>query len=267
MKSMEFLRSSKRRTFVSELIYLLLNVGLAAALLVVVWVVESPLPAFALVLLSKWRILAVRPRYWFAHLQANMVDLIVSLGLVVLLYTAGSGGTGEGIAIQIILTLLYVAWLLVLKPRTKRTFVVAQAGVALIIGTIALFSLSYGWPSSAVVLAMFVLGYSTARHVLSAYSDNSLTMMSLIWGFVIAQIGWLTYHWLIAYEIPLVETIKLPQVTIIVVALSFLAERIYSSYAKHGTVRGSDIMLPAFLSLGILIVVIALFNGVSSGSI
>lgn len=264
---MEFLRLAKRRSLVSELVYVLLNIGLAAALLVVVWVVASPVPAFALVLLSKWRVLAVRPRYWLAHVQANLVDLVVSLGLVVLLYTAGYGGTGDGIAIQIILTLLYIVWLLLLKPRTKRTYVVAQAGVALVVGTVALFSQAYGWPSSLVVIAMFILGYSTARHVLSAYSDTNLTMMSLIWGFVIAQISWLSFHWLVAYDIPLIDTIKLPQVTIVVVALSFLAERIYSSYAKHGTVRGSDVTLPAFLSLGIVIVILALFNGVRSGSI
>lgn len=265
---MEFLRLAKRRSFVSELVYVLLNIGLAAALLVVVWVVDSPLPAFALVLLSKWRVLAVRPRYWFAHIQANLVDLIVSLGLVVLLYTAGrDDGTGGGIIVQIILTLLYVAWLLLLKPRTKRTYVVAQAGVALVVGTVALFSISYGWPSSAVVLIMFVLGYATSRHVLSAYSDNNLTMMSLIWGFVVAQVGWLSFHWLIAYEIPFSQSVKLPQATIIVVALSFLAERIYSSYARNGIVRSADALLPSLLSLGIVLIVILLFNEVSLGAI
>jgi hypothetical protein len=264
---MEFLRLAKRRSLLSELVYLLLNVGLAAALLIVVWVVASPIPAFALVLLSKWRVLAVRPRYWFAHVQANLVDLIVSLGLVVLLYAAGRGDSGEGIAIQIVLTLLYVVWLLLLKPRTKRTYVVAQAGVALVVGTIALYSQSYGWPSSIVVIAMFVLGYATARHVLSAYSDSNLTMMSLIWGFIIAQIGWLSYHWLVAYDIPFVDTLKIPQVTIVTVALSFLAERVYNSYAKHGSVKSSDITLPALLSLGIIVVVLALFNAVRSGSI
>lgn len=263
---MEFLRSAKRRSLVSELIYVLLNVGLAVAILLVVWVVESPLPAFALVLLSKWRVLAVRPRYWFAHVQANMVDLIVSVGLVVLLYGAGHAGS-EGMAAQIVLTLLYIGWLLALKPRTKRSFVVIQAAVSIFIGTMALFSLSYAWPSSVVVLAMFLIGYSAARHVLSAYSDSDLTFMSLVWGFVMAQLGWLSFHWTIAYSAPFVSEIKLPQVTIIALALSFLAERVYGSYAKHGTVRGSDVVLPALLSLSIIVVVILLFNGLSRGNI
>lgn len=265
---MEFLRSAKRRSLVSELIYLLLNIGLAIAILIVVWVGNSPLPAFALVLLSKWRVLAVRPRYWFAHIQANLVDLIVSASYVVLLYAAGGQGvSGSAMTVQIGLTILYCVWLLALKPRTKRAYVVAQAAVAMTVGTIALYSLAYSWPSSIVVIAMFILGYSTARHILSAYSDTDVTILSFIWGFVIAQIGWLSYHWTIAYTVPLIDTIKLPQVTIIVVALSFLAERIYASYARHGVVKRTDILLPMILSFSILIVVFALFNGVSSGNI
>lgn len=267
MKSMEFLRSAKRRSLVSEIVYVMLNVGLAAALLLIVWVVESPLPAFALVLLSKWRVFAVRPRFWLAHVQANMVDLIVSAGVVVLLYTAGGSGGGEGMAFQILLTILYSVWLLLLKPRTKRTFVVAQAAIALVVGSIALYSVAFDWPSSVVVIGMFILGYSVARHVLSAYSDNDLMTMSLIWGFVTAQIGWLSYHWLIAYEIPFVAAVKIPQATIILLAISFLAERIYSSYTKHGVVRSGDVLLPALLSLGIVAIILALFNGVGAGSI
>ena len=263
---MEFLRLAKRRSLVSEIVYLMLNVGLAAAILVVVWVADSPLPAFTLVLLSKWRVLAVRPRYWIAHIQANMVDLIVSLSFVVLLYAVGHGD-GRAMIVQILLTLLYVGWLLFLKPRTKRTFVVAQAGVSLFVGTMALYSLSYNWPSSLVVLIMFLMGYSAARHVLSAYSDDEVTLLSFIWGFVTAQLAWLTFHWTIAYTIPFTGGMKLPQITIIILAISFLAERVYASYAKHGEVRSSEVMLPALLSLSLIGIMLFLFNGVSTGNI
>ncbi len=264
---MEFLRVVKRRSLVSELVYILLNVGLAIAILVVVWAIESPLPAFALVLLSKWRILAVRPRYWFAHLQANMVDLIVSLGLVVVLSSIGRVMGEQGILIQVLLTLAYIAWLLVLKPRTKRSYVVAQAGVALFVGVSALYLVSYEWPSSLVVAVMWVIGYTTARHVLSAYSESQLTFLSLVWGFVIAQIGWLAYHWTIAYRLPFIDGIMLPQVAIIVVALGFMAERFYSSYAKHGVVKTSDVIMPSLLSLSVLAILLVLFNSVSIGNI
>ena len=47
---MEFLKSSKRRSVISELIYIVLNVALAIVSLGVVWAIESRLPAFVLVL-------------------------------------------------------------------------------------------------------------------------------------------------------------------------------------------------------------------------
>lgn len=265
---MDFLRAVKRRSLLSEAVYILLNIGLATAVLLVVWAIESPIPAFALILLSKWRVLAVRPRYWFAHVQANLVDLIVSLSLVVLLYAAGSGTSGEaGVILQVALTILYILWLLVLKPQTRRAFVVAQAGVAAFVGTTALFTVSFEWPSSLVVLAMWVLGYSTARHVLAAYSEAHLTFLSFVWGLLIAELGWLAYHWTIAYNLPLATGLRLPQIAIMVLAFSFLAERAYSSFSHHRVVRAVDIALPALLSLSIIAVLLTLFNGVNSGNI
>lgn len=262
---MDLLRAVKRRSLFSEAIYILLNVALATAVLAVVWAVESPLPAFALILLSKWRVLAVRPRFWFAHIQSNLVDLIVSISLVVLLYAAGSAG--GGMIVQIILTILYILWLLVLKPRAKRSLVVLQAAVAVCVGTIALYIVSYEWPSSIVVLSMWLIGYAAARHVLAAYSESSVTLLSFIWGLLFAELGWLAYHWTIAYSLPLVEGIKLPQVTLIALSLSFLGERAYNSYERHGVVRASDILLPGLLSVGVIVLLLVAFNDVNSGTI
>ena len=83
---MDLLKAHKRRTRLSESAYIALNVGLAVTLLVIVLAVQSPWLAFAVLLMSKWRALAVRPRFWFANLVANMVDIIVGVSIVVLLY-------------------------------------------------------------------------------------------------------------------------------------------------------------------------------------
>jgi len=257
---MEFLKAAKRRSLWSEIAYITLNVLLALTILGVVWAIESPIPAFALVLLSKWRVLAVRPRYWFAHIQSNMVDIIVSLSLVILLYAA----SGSGIA-QIGIAFLYVLWLLVLKPRSKRSLVVAQAGISLFMGTTAVALVSYDWYASFVVLAFWIIGYSTGRHVLSAYGQEAhISFLSLIWGFIIAEIGWLTYHWTIAYDLIGVGSIKLPQVAIITIFLSFLAERVYASYSKYGKIRSNDIILPALLSISVIGLVLIFFNDVTT---
>ena len=259
---MEFLKSSKRRSLVSELIYILLNVALAIAILGVVWAIESPIAAFVLVLLSKWRVLAVRPRYWFANVQANLVDIIVGVSVIVLLYAA-SGALGA----QIVLTVLYVGWLLFIKPRSKRAFIAAQAGTALFLGVTALMTVSYDWMSSPVLLLMWLIGYASARHVLGNYDEAHISFYSLIWGLTVAEIGWLTYHWTFAYGLPGVGDIKLAQGAIITLAISFMAERAYGSYVKHGSIRSTDILLPALLSVSLILVILGFFNNVSIGTV
>jgi hypothetical protein len=259
---MEFLKSSKRRSIISELVYVALNVGLAVAILAVVWAIESPLPALGLVFLSKWRVLAVRPRYWFANVQANLVDLIVSVSVVVLLYAAS-----EAIVAQILLTALYIVWLLYIKPRSKRVFVTIQAGAALFLGVTALLSVSYDWPSSFVVLFMWLIGYSAARHVLGNYEEAHIAFYSILWGFITAELGWLMYHWTFAYALPGVGDIMLSQTAIIVLAMSFLAERTYASYVSHGAVRSSDVVMPTLLSVSLIVMLLAFFNTISNGGI
>jgi hypothetical protein len=257
---MEFLRLTKKRSLLSEFIYVILNIALAVAVLVIVWAVESPWAAFALVLLSKWRVLAVRPRYWFANVQANLVDVIVSVSVVVLLYAASGA-----VITQCILTALYIVWLLFVKPRSKRVFVTAQAGVALFTGIMALAIIGYDWNVAVVVLVMWLIGYSTARHVFTSYDEVHVTFYSLIWGLVIAELGWFTYHWTFAYSLPGVGDIKLVQGALIALLLSFLAERVYASYEKHGDVRSNDILLPALFSVSVILVLVIFFNRINTG--
>lgn len=259
---MEFLKLPKRRTLFSELIYILLNVALAIALLVIVWAIASPYAAFALILLSKWRVFAVRPRYWFANLQANMVDVIVGLSVVILLYAASGA-----LVTQILLTLLYIAWLLVIKPRSKRMFVAIQAGAAIFLGVSALVQVSYGWIASLIVLLMWVIGYSAARHILGSYDEAHVSFYSLVWGLVLAEIGWLTYHWTFAYSIPGAGDIQLSQVALIALGVSFVAERVYASYIKHGAVRSADVMLPILLSGSVILILLTFFNTLNTGAL
>lgn len=263
---MEFLRVVRRRSLLSEVVYVLLNLALAGAVAAAVIATGTPWLALALVLLSKWRVLAVRPRYWLAHIETNMVDFIVSIGIVVLMFVASQSSGQAAIAVQLGLAAVYALWLLFVKPRSKRAFVVAQAAIAVAVGTMALMSLSYEWPSSIVVVVMWIIGYASARHVLSAYSETSLRFLSLVWGFVFAEIGWLLYHWTIAYKLPFAGNLKLSQLTIIVLLISFVAERIYASYVKHEKVQSSDVLLPVILSIGLIIILELFFNAAAIGA-
>ena len=59
---MELLHTVKRKSAFSEIAYYALNIGLAAALLIISQTIQHPAFAIILVLLSKWRVFAVRPR-------------------------------------------------------------------------------------------------------------------------------------------------------------------------------------------------------------
>lgn len=257
---MDFLKSSKRRSLVSELVYIGLNVTLAVAVFLSVYAIDAPMLAVGLVLLSKWRIFAVRPRYWFANLKANLVDIIVSLSAVGLLWAA------EGALVsQLVLTAAYIGWLLFIKPRSKRLFVAIQAYSAIFLGVSVLMMVSYDWPVFIVVLAMWLIGLSAARHVLGSYEEINAPLYSLIWGLLIAEIGWLGYHWAFAYQLPGVGSIQLSQTALIALAFSFLAERVYSSYYHHKEVKVNDIILPILLSVSVIMLLLATFNNLSNG--
>jgi hypothetical protein len=254
---MELLKTARRRSLFSEIVYIVLNILLALGIFSIVVVTASPWYALALVLLSKWRVFAVRTRYWMANIRANLIDTIVGSSVVVFLYAA----TGS-LAAQVGLTALYIVWLLFIKPRSRRAFIVAQAWVGLAFGIGALMQLSAGWLASLVVLLAWVVGYSAARHVLSVEHETHLNFLSLVWGFVVAEIAWLTYHWTIGYNMP--GAIQLAQATIIIVILSFLAERVHASYQRDGKVQVQELVLPTLLSLSIIGVLLFVFGGAIS---
>jgi hypothetical protein len=253
---MELLKIVRRRSFQSEVVYTALNVALAIAVVLLIRATESPWPSVGLVLLSKWRVLAVRPRYWFVNVQANLVDYIVSISAVILLYGTylSNAQPNEKLFILGLLTLLYISWLLFLKPRSKRIYVAMQAGVALFAGFGALFTFSYALPASAVVLITWLIGYATARHVLSSYDETHILFLSLIWGVVLAEIGWLAYHWTVAYTPLGIQSIIFPRVALSVFCIGFITHRVYDSYYHHQRVRGNDVILPLLFTASVIIV-------------
>ena len=265
---MEFLKTiTKRRSLVSEIVYIGLNVGLAVILLLVVRYTSSIAPALVIVLLSKWRVFAVRTRFWLANIQDNAVCFIVSLGYVVFLFntnpsTADSSQNLTSLITQIALALLYIVWLIWLKPKSKRSYIVAQAGVALFVGITAIFMMSYSWIALPVVFLVWLVGYVSARHVLGSYDESHIILLSLVFAFIVSEIGWLAYHWTVAYQVPFSANILIPQASIIVLAYGFLAEKAYGSFYHNQKIRMNDIILPLLFAIGITTVLILFRNGI-----
>ena len=264
---MEFLKLVRKRSFLSEAVYTVLNIALAIAVVVVIRYTGSVGFAIGLVVLSKWRVFAVRPRFWWANLRSNLVDFIVSIGFVFHMYLVNDANIADSRKLLLlgILTVLYIGWLLIVKPRSKRVYVALQAGVAVLMGTSALFAISFNWPVSIVVIFMWLIGYTAARHVLSSYDDETHGLfLSLAYGTILAQIGWVAYHWTIAYNLPLTSNLHIPQVAIIVTLLSFLAYKSYDSFHKNAKIRTVDIILPLLFTLSVILVLLTVFNRVGT---
>lgn len=264
---MELLRFAKRKSLINEVLYYGLNIGLALAIVLTIQLTDSLILALLIFLLSKWRVFAIRPRYWFAHLQSNLVDYIVGISVTVLMFLAHSSSADDSSKAMIlaVYTLAYIGWLVYIKPKSKRIFMHIQAGVALFLGTAALFSVAYDWSSALVVLIMALIGYATARHVLSSYEEMQITLLSMIWGIVTAEFGWLAYHWTVAYKPLSVDAFAFPRAALTILCIGLIAERAYESFHKNDRVRFNDVLMPIIFTIAVTIVLPLLLSLLGPG--
>lgn len=252
---MELIKSAARRTRVSEIVYVVLNLAFAGAIFLLTVLLDPPVLAYLLVLLSKWRVLAVRPRFWFANIQANMVDVIVGMSVVTLIWLAAGS-----LVIQLLLAVLFAGWLLIIKPRSKRPWVLAQAGVSQFVGLTALFGVAYLWPSFLVVIAAWLIGYSSARHALGSYNEDDFMLLSLIWALVVAEFAWLTYHWTIAYTV--ISELKVPQIALIMGLFGFVGIKLYARYYDTDKpFRWGDMRWPLIFAVAVIVMLLVRFSG------
>lgn len=258
---MELLKLHRRRSRLSDVAYVALNIGLALAVLAVTLSTQNIWLPLLTIIISKWRVLAVRPRFWWQNILANSVDLIVGISYVLFLYA-----TAGAISLQIGLTAVYIIWLLFIKPRSKRAFVVFQAGAALFTGTTALSMVAYGVDTFFFVLGMWAIGYVTARHVLIHYEFPVMGFFSLVWGLVMAEIAWFSHSWLFAYELPASGSLKLSQLALIVTLLGFVAERALASHHVHGNVRSNDLAMPSIFALSLIVIIVVFFSKLTAAN-
>lgn len=251
---MELIKSASRRNRLSEIGHIGLNL-LYAGLVLLLLISFDGLPylAYGVVLLSKWRVFAVRPRFWLANIQTNLVDTIFSLGIVTLAWQ--SSGV---FIIQLLLVLFFAAWLIFLKPLSKRFWVVIQAGLTQFVALSALFSVAYSLPHVLVVLLGGGIGYVVARHIVHSYNEeHEDVVISLVWALVLAELSWLTYFWTVAYT-----PLKITQIAIISSLLGYMVLVVYNHLyhrALGSTVR-RDLTMPIIFGLAGIALILVFFN-------
>lgn len=225
----------------SHIFHIFLTVLLPALMFVMVRIKLAPV-AGALVLLSKWRMFAVRPRYWPANIRANAVDLII--GLSTLVFMANTSATSW----QLVWAVAYGLWLTILKPGSSLLMTSLQAGLGQLFGLTALF-IAFGSASPLLlVVAAWVICYLSARHFFTAFDETHSSLLAHTWGYFAAALTWVLAHWLLFYGL-------FSQVTLILSVLGFSLATLY--YLDHSD-RLSPLLRRQFVFIMVAIIVVVL---------
>ncbi len=195
---------------------LLVVLPLAVFILVRAQFVE---PALALIILSKWRMLAVQPRFWLANIRANAIDIVVGISILVFMVNASS------VLEQFIWTILYTIWLVYIKPASGVLATSFQAGIGQLCGLTALF---LGWSGGSLYVLVFATGlicYLAGRHFFDGFDEPYARLLAYTWAYFGAALMWVLGHWLLFYYVVAQPTLVLSVLGYGMAALYYLSHR------------------------------------------
>lgn len=223
----DYILARKSRNIASNMVHVFLNILLGVGAVLVTVLSASPVLGLLLVLVSKWRVVAVRGRYLWLNIKSNLVDYIVGISVVLLTYFAGP----SFLLVDFLLAAFYCAWLLFIKPRSSEKFALVQSLIAVFLGMSAAAIMAANLDPIVLVLVAFLVGYAASRHVLVQSSDKDFTLTTLVCGLVFAEIAWLCQAWSIIYTFG--DTgIRIPQIAIILTVFAFVY-----NYARQAMIR------------------------------
>jgi hypothetical protein len=150
--------------------------------------------ALSIIVLSKWRMFAVKPRFWPVNIRANAIDLMVGLSIVLFMMHSGS------LWLQAVWAALYAVWLLAIKPASSVTMVTLQAFIGQFVALSALYMAWLNGPIYGLTLLSGLFCFMAARHFLDAFDEPYAKMLSYTWGYFGAALTWLLSHWLLFYR-------------------------------------------------------------------
>lgn len=252
----DYILVRKSRNIISSVLHVIFNITLGVGSIILTCVSGSWAIGVLFVLVSKWRMFAVRPRYWLTNIKANLVDLIVGTSFVLIAYCSGT----DILPIHILVAIFYTLWLIILKPRSTEFATKCQALIAVFLGTTASVLLFGSSDSAYLVVGAFILGYAASRHILIQSDDENFGLTTMVAGLCSAELAWLLHSWLIVYSFDNTG-IMIPQLSIILTIFSFLFNRICESVANHdGKIKSEDILIPAIFSIAAICMIIFWFS-------
>ena len=202
--------------------------------------------ALAIILLSKWRVFSVRPRFWVANIRTNAVDVIVAVSVLALI-----AGT-DSQAAQLIYTGLWMVWLVLIKPRNDVFWMSVQAFVGQTLGLVAVFS---AWDHTslwALIVAIGSICFFAAHHFFYAFDEEYLRLLAYAWAYFGVALTWVLGHWLIFYY----QVVAQP--VLILTTMAFSLGTLY--YLDHFDKLSRPIRRQVIFILVTLLLVIVVFS-------
>lgn len=266
----EFIKLARKRGLVADIIHATFNVAFASMVIfLTIAFTTTPWPAFLLVVLSKWRVIAVRPRYWWANFLSSLPDLIFGLSIVLLSW--GCGQIGQSyldlgqptvlpiIVVQVLLGMVYVVWLISVKPRHSEAMVGFQALASQFIGLTAVFLVSHSLPLFVIMLLCFVVAFAAARQSLGIFEERERGLLASIWGIMVMELAYVSWHWSVYYQ--LTPLIRIPQIAIIATVIAAVAFRVYYAWHDDRRVTWEELGYPMVFTVAITLLILFAFSG------
>lgn len=252
----EYILIRKGRNKLSTLLHILFNIVLGIGSIVVTVATSSWILGIVLVLISKWRMLAVRPRYLLLNIRSNLVDLIVGSSFVLITYCSGT----TILPIHFALALFYTIWLTWIKPLSSESATEFQALISIFLGTTATVLVTAGLEPISAIIPIMVIGYSAAHHILSQSNESNFSIISLTYALIFAEITWVLHSWIIVYMFNAIGLI-IPQLAIILSLVFYTLNLIFKSISKNDQkIKISQFLAPLAFSLIIIIVILLWFS-------
>jgi hypothetical protein len=237
----QFLRKIKPASGFSHFLHLIILLILPAVIFVLIRLNFVQI-ALAVIILSKWRMFAVRPRFWAANIRANAVDLMVGLSTVTFMTQT------DNVWIQLLWAALYAGWLISIKPGSSTLMVTVQAFTGQLAALMALYVAWADGPLWGLSLATGLICCLAARHFLDAFDEPYAKMLAYVWGYFGAALAWLLSHWLLFYSV-------IAQTTLLLTSLGYGLAVLY--YLDHND-RLSKGLRRQFIFVMLAIVLIVL---------
>ena len=252
----DYILARKSRNIASTMVHVFLNLLLGIGSVLITVLSGSPVLGLILVLVSKWRVFAVRARFLVLNLKSNLVDIIVGVSIVLLTYFAGP----SFLPVDFILMLIYCVWLLFIKPLSSENATLIQSLFAVFLGISAATIMTANLDAIVITLLAFLIGYAASRHVLSQTSDKEFTLTTLVCGLVFAEIAWLCHSWNIIYTFGSTG-VRIPQLAVILTIFVFIYNSARQSMIKYrDDFRFKHILGPFIFGAALIAIIVLLFS-------